>query len=138
MKNMTEHFTEFPVDETQPRITEPAVEVVSTDEGSPSAPALIAPEIVYSKTTHVNVIDVFVEENTLRYMDMLGVCKCPRCVADVKAYALNHLTPKYVVVDAGESIPRITLYEHQFSTAVTTQLLNACNVVKNSPHHGRT
>ena len=70
-----------------------------------------------------------------KYIKMFGLCTCPRCVADVKALALNRLPPKYVVMRTGEMIPRITLYEGQFSAAVTAQILTACNAVMQNPRH---
>jgi hypothetical protein len=86
-------------------------------------------------TTYVNVMESLVEESVGKYMDMFGLCHCPRCVADVKALALNNLPPKYVVMKQGEVIPRITVYEGRFRTAVTAQILRACQAVLENPRH---
>lgn len=86
-------------------------------------------------STYVNVMETLVEEKASKYIDLFGLCKCHRCVADVKAYALNHLTPKYVVMLTGEVIPRISVYEGQFAADVTAQILTACKVVMASPRH---
>lgn len=83
-----------------------------------------------------NVMQAMVEENAEKYMTMFNLCMCPRCKADVRALALNHLQPKYVVMRPGEYIPRITVYEQQFSVAVTAQILRACKVVAELPRHG--
>jgi DNA mismatch repair ATPase MutL len=91
-----------------------------------------------SGTTYVNVMQILVEENTEKYMKMFGLCQCPRCVVDVKALALNNLPPKYVVMKEGEMVPRITLYEGRFQTAVTAQVLRACQSVMANPRHDRT
>jgi hypothetical protein len=91
-----------------------------------------------SGTTYVNVMQILVEENAEKYMNMFGLCQCPRCVADVKALALNNLIPKYVVMREGEMVPRITLYEGRFQTAVTAQILRACQSVMANPRHDRT
>lgn len=88
-------------------------------------------------TIYVNVMESLVEDKAMKYINMFGLCKCPRCVADVKALALNRLEPKYVVMKTGDVIPRITLYEGQFSAAVTAQLLTACKMVMEHPRHGR-
>lgn len=90
---------------------------------------------VDSQTTYVNVMEALVEEKANKYIDLFGLCKCHRCVADVKAYALNHLNPKYVVMHTGDVIPRITVYESQFSAVVTAQILNACKIVMSHPRH---
>ena len=86
-------------------------------------------------STYVNVMETLVEEKAAKYIDLFGLCKCHRCVADVKAYALNHLAPKYVVMLTGEVIPRISVYEGQFAADVTAQILTACKVVMASPRH---
>lgn len=88
-------------------------------------------------TIYVNVMESLVEDKAMKYIDLFGLCKCHRCVADVKALALNRLDPKYVVMHTGEVIPRITLYEGQFSAAVTAQLLTACKMVMEHPRHDR-
>ncbi len=88
-------------------------------------------------TIYVNVMEALVEEKANKYIDLFGLCKCPRCVADVKAMTLNRLEPKYVVMKKGDVIPRITLYEGQFAAAVTANLLTACKRVMESPRHDR-
>lgn len=113
-------------------IQTPAEETSDTDAITP--PARVS---VDKSTIYVNVMESLVEDKATKYINMFGLCKCPRCVADVKALALNRLEPKYVVMQAGDVIPRITLYEGQFSAAVTAQLLTACRMVMEHPRHGR-
>ncbi|MBR2132923.1 MAG: late competence development ComFB family protein, partial [Oscillospiraceae bacterium] len=109
--------------------------LVPTPKPVPDSPASPSKVQVDSDTTYVNVAEVLVEEKAMKYIKMFGLCTCPRCVADVKALALNRLPPKYVVMRTGEMIPRITLYEGQFSAAVTAQILTACNAVMQNPRH---
>lgn len=133
-----------PIPEAAPAApVEPILIAQDNDAPSPvSAPSVVsAPPTQFkidSDTTYVNVMESLVEEKANKYIDMFGLCKCPRCVADVKAYALNHLNPKYVVMHTGEVIPRITLYENKFSAAVTAQILNACKIVMDHPRHEDT
>ena len=87
---------------------------------------------------YVNVMQVLVEEKAPKYVRLFGLCDCPRCLEDVKALALNHLPPKYVVMSQGEMIPKLTFYEGQFSSDITAQLLQACKSVMQRPHHDRT
>ena len=56
---------------------------------------------------------------------------------DVKALALNHLPPKYVVLAENEMIPKLTFYEGKYSSDITAQLLKACTMVAERPHHTR-
>ena len=86
---------------------------------------------------YINVMQVLVEEKAPRYVKMFGLCSCNRCMEDVKAITLNHLPSKYVVLEQGDLIPRLTVYEGQFSSDITAQLLKACKMVMERPHHGR-
>ena len=113
-----------PAPTTQAPATPPAVRM---DEGSESASS---PEVTY-----INVMLVLVDEKAEKYMDMFGLCRCQRCLADVKALALNNLPSKYVVMPKGEVSPRVTVYEGRYSSSVIAQLVQACKVVMEHPHH---
>ncbi len=86
---------------------------------------------------YMNVMQVLVEEKAPKYVKMFGLCSCERCMEDVKALTLNNLPPKYVVVERGDMIPRLTVYEGKFSSDITAQLLHACKLVMERPHHDR-
>lgn len=86
---------------------------------------------------YVNVMQVLVEEKAPKYIKMFGLCDCKRCLEDVIALALNHLPPKYVVMDQGERVPKLTFYEGKYSSDITAQLLKACSKVAERPHHTR-
>lgn len=86
---------------------------------------------------YINVMQVLVEEKAPKYIQMFGLCTCERCLEDVKALTLNHLPPKYVVLERGDMVPRLTVYESKFSSDITAQLLQACKLVMERPHHGR-
>ena len=86
---------------------------------------------------YVNVMQVLVEEKAPRYAQMFGLCTCERCMEDVKAFTLNNLPSKYVVMEPGDRIPRLTVYEGRFASDITAQLLQACKVIMAHPHHCR-
>lgn len=86
---------------------------------------------------YINVMQVLVEEKAPKYVQMFGLCSCKRCMEDVKAITLNHLPPKYVVLEPGDRVPRLTVYEGKYSSDITAQLLQACKLVMERPHHGR-
>ena len=86
---------------------------------------------------YINVMQVLVEERAPKYIQMFGLCQCERCQEDVKALTLNNLPPKYVVLEQGDMIPRLTVYEGKYSSDITAQLLQSCKVVMQTPHHGR-
>lgn len=85
--------------------------------------------------TYYNITQALVESRALDYMQMLDLCTCPRCQADVKAAALSNLPPKYVVMQPGEITPMLSVYEGQLGPAVTVQILAACRLVRDNPRH---
>lgn len=87
--------------------------------------------------SYVNVMQLLVEEKADEYMKMFGICCCDKCRVDVRAYALNHLPPKYVVLSQNERVPRLTVYENRFASDITAQLIQACKKVMLTPHHTR-
>lgn len=121
-------------------------------QAAPEAPAAPAPEAPSQeppaqqaadpvqeeeKPAYINVMQLLVEEKADEYMKMFGICCCEKCRVDVRAYALNHLPPKYVVLSENERVPRLTVYESRFSSDVTSQLIQACKKVMLTPHHSR-
>ncbi len=132
-----------PVEEPEPESApEPAPQPVAQEPAPVPAPP-VEESTVWKEPLqpenpgYINVMQVLVEEKAPKYVKMFGLCSCARCMEDVKAYALNHLPPKYVVLEPGDRIPRITVYDGKFSSDVVAQLLQACKVVHETPHHGR-
>lgn len=116
----------------------PAVEPPT--ETAPPAPAGASPFSRHTESHtggYVNVMQVLVEEKAPKYVKLFGLCDCSRCLEDVKALALNHLPPKYVVMDQGDMIPKLTFYEGKYNSDITAQLLQACKAVMQRPHHNR-
>lgn len=112
----------------------PAQEKVSVPQEAP-APQAACPE--EEKPAYINVMQILVDEKADEYMKMFGICCCDKCRVDVRAYALNHLPPKYVVLSQNERVPRLTVYESRFSSDITAQLIQACKKVMLTPHHSR-
>lgn len=126
---------------------EPEPAPVQQEEPAP-APVLpeveeAPPEVRFQEPLHpitpgyINVMQVLVEEKAPQYVKMFGLCDCERCMEDVKALTLNNLPSKYVVLEPGDRIPRLTVYEGRFASDITAQLLQACKMVMAHPHHGR-
>lgn len=118
--------------------TEPQPEPVQSIpvQAVPVQPVIVQ-EPVEKHLGYINVMQVLVSEKAPKYAEMFGLCTCKRCLEDVEALALNHLPPKYVVMSENERIPKLTFYEGQYSSDITAQLLNACKVVMQTPHHTR-
>ena len=135
-----------PVPEPEPVQPEPEPEPEPVQAApAPEEEAEPAPEeephfkepLIPDNPGYINVMQVLVEEKAPKYIQMFGLCPCERCLADVKAFTLNHLPSKYVVIERGDLIPRLTVYEGKFISDVTAQLLQACKVINERPHHGR-
>ena len=63
------------------------------------------------------------------------VCTCEKCLEDMKAIALNHLKPQYVVTEKGLLYTKIHEMEPQFKTDVINELTKAMVDVTNKPRH---
>jgi len=64
-----------------------------------------------------------------------GACQCEKCRADIVAFALNHLPPKYVVTDMGETIARAGSLDNKQRIAVLVALAEAVELVTARPRH---
>lgn len=62
-------------------------------------------------------------------------CDCERCQMDIIAYALNHLQPKYVITDKGELFLKVNELRIQYEADIFKALIDAINVVSESPRH---
>lgn len=107
------------------------------EPAAPAAPASQEAVPEEEKPAYINVMQILVDEKADEYMKMFGICCCDKCRVDVRAYALNHLPPKYVVLSQNERVPRLTVYESRFSSDITAQLIQACKKVMLTPHHSR-
>ena len=124
-----------PEPEPQPEPEPAPVQAAPVQEPPAEEPAhqFLEPE----NPGYINVMQVLVEEKAPKYVEMFGLCSCKRCMEDVKAFTLNHLPPKYVVLEPNDRVPRLTVYEGKFSSDITAQLLQACKAVHETPHHSR-
>ena len=65
----------------------------------------------------------------------VDMCKCEKCRMDVLAYALNLLSPKYVVTDTGDLYSRVSEFTVQSDADVAVALAEAIKVVSKNPKH---
>ena len=138
-----------PVEESVPaEEPAPVEESVSAEEPAPvedpvsvetaasvEEPASIPAGQLVDGSKAINVMEVLVDEKMERYVRMFGLCRCPRCLADVKALALTNLPTKYVVLPAFAESPYMEVYRGRYASAVTAQILYACRAVMENPRH---
>ena len=126
-----------PVEESVPIEEKAPVEKPSIPQAELEEPEAVEETSDDTGFTYINVMQTLVDEKADKYMEMFGICLCDRCKADVRAYTLNHLPPKYVLLGPREIVPRLTVYENKYSSDIVAQLINACKIVMNTPHHTR-
>lgn len=64
-----------------------------------------------------------------------GVCTCSRCIDDVKAIALNNLTPLYAASENGRLYNKMNEMKTQFRVDVINELTKAMEKVCENPFH---
>ncbi|MDR2530794.1 MAG: late competence development ComFB family protein [Oscillospiraceae bacterium] len=82
-----------------------------------------------------NLTEDTVEERLLRDMEKSDMCTCDRCVADVRAYALNHLPPQYVVSQIGNAFVLARSLSAQANADLVAAILDGIVLVKRNPRH---
>ena len=83
------------------------------------------------KNVSEDLIDMYLDS----CITAAGMCECPRCRADVRAFALNNFPPRYVVTDIGDVLSRVDLLSNQFRADIIIAIMNGINLVMRSPRH---
>lgn len=120
--------------ENAPRVEKAAAE---TAQKAPKMEAPVREEKQEHKYVFYNVMETLIRDKVLDYMNKFGICTCDRCVTDTTALALNHVPPKYVVVDREAVSPLKNYYERAYVGEITVALSRACIVVGGNPYHDR-
>ena len=67
-----------------------------------------------------------------------NICKCEKCILDVKAIALNSMTPKYVVTKKGELFTKLNAeFNNQEIIDTTRAITQAIELVRCNPQHNK-
>ena len=82
-----------------------------------------------------NLMEDVVLQDVDAMMAADGGCCCEVCRADVIAYALNHLPPRYVASDKGRMLVKLDSCAAQFRTDVVAALTAAIRQVRANPRH---
>lgn len=64
-----------------------------------------------------------------------NICKCSKCINDIKALALNSLQPHYVVTEKGQVYTKINELEIQFRADTIRAIVNAIEKVSRNSRH---
>jgi len=79
-----------------------------------------------------DVVERLVPEILNEYTD---ICKCPMCVEDIKAIALNSIPPKYSVSEKGLLYIKTNELITQFKMDIVKEIVIAINIVSENPRH---
>jgi competence protein ComFB len=63
------------------------------------------------------------------------ICKCEKCKLDMSCWALNRLSPKYVVTEKGRLYTKLKEQEIQFRADVVRELTQAVLFISKRPQH---
>ncbi|MEA1960140.1 MAG: late competence development ComFB family protein [Bacillota bacterium] len=84
----------------------------------------------------MNIMEKMVWDNMDIVLDAKkGACHCEKCRADVAAYALNRLKPKYVATPKGETLAKADYLDIQSHLKVIVALTEAVEIVAAYPRH---
>jgi competence protein ComFB len=64
-----------------------------------------------------------------------NICKCQRCINDIKAITLNNVKPFYVATEKGFTYAKINELQPQFKATVISELTKSIEIVSNNPKH---
>lgn len=123
----------------EPAFTPPEPpKVVSAPPKAVPEPPVVTAAVPDDEPFCFNVMEALVESKAEKYIDLFGLCPCPRCRTDVVALALTRLPAKYVVATRADLIPLLSVYEGRYNAAVVSQVMRACNRVSNQPRHKKS
>ncbi|MEN6325158.1 MAG: late competence development ComFB family protein [Syntrophomonas sp.] len=63
------------------------------------------------------------------------ICKCDKCLADIVAYALNKLPPRYVASEKGGTIAKAAYLEKTIQVALLVAVTEAVEQISAHPRH---
>lgn len=64
-----------------------------------------------------------------------NVCRCEKCLDDIKAKALNNIKPFYVTGKTGEVFGEYKMREFQNTTNIVMEVTKAIECINNNRHH---
>lgn len=63
------------------------------------------------------------------------ICKCNKCLADIVAYALNKLPPRYVASEKGSTMAKAAYLDKTIQVALLVAVTEAVEQVSAHPRH---
>lgn len=83
-----------------------------------------------------NYMEVIVDNLLINILvDYNDICKCTKCIDDIKAITLNNVKPFYVATESGLTYAKINELYPQFNATIISELVKSIDIVSNSPRH---
>lgn len=82
-----------------------------------------------------NYMEILVDQMYDEATQDMDICKCPRCVLDVKAIALNTLKPRYIVADENYLYVKISMMQQQYKADIISAITKGTMIVSENPRH---
>lgn len=84
----------------------------------------------------VNVAEMLVDDQFPEVMRRFpNACHCKRCLADIKALALNHIQPRYVSTHNGNMYERVNMMDMLVRVDALRAMTEAATKVIANPRH---
>lgn len=80
-------------------------------------------------------MEILVDEILSEIIDNYEICKCDKCIDDIKSIALNNLTPEYFVSSANEGNKKAFLLDRQRRVSVLSKVVEAVEIVLKNEHN---
>lgn len=84
--------------------------------------------INYMEIVVCNLLPILLQKYT-------DICKCEKCLEDIKAIALNKLPPRYVSTEQGMIYTKVQLLKIQNEIDVIKCITEAIKIVSKNPNH---
>lgn len=87
----------------------------------------------------INYVEIcvkkFLETILLTDDNYADICKCPQCIDDIMAKALNNLKPFYITSKRGEVYAEYSSLECQNNAEIITEVIKAIEFVSTHKSH---
>lgn len=81
-----------------------------------------------------DIVQQCMDESLKKENLFAGVCRCERCMDDIKAIALNHIKPFYVTGKKGEVFGQYHTLEPQTKLDIIHEVISAIEYVSKHQH----
>lgn len=83
----------------------------------------------------INAMEEIVDQWIFDIVSEFDGCMCEKCLADIKAIALNRLPPKYYVTEEGKIYNKIEELKIQYRVDIISAIAIAAHIVRANPRH---